>query len=107
MRQNIRGTVLPMAGVAGVATHPLARRRGLVRTLLNQLLEEMRDDGTPVSVLYPFRTSFYARFGYVTLPQHRTAVFSPDGLAGLAPRRRYPVSCAGGGSPTATPTTGR
>jgi predicted acetyltransferase len=83
MRQNIRGTVLPMAGVAGVATHPLARRRGLVRTLLNQLLEEMRDDGTPVSVLYPFRPSFYARFGYVTLPQHRTAVFSPDGLAGL------------------------
>ena len=43
----------------------------------------MRDDGTPVSALYPFRPSFYARFGYVTLPQHRTAVFSPDGLAGL------------------------
>ncbi|GIF73745.1 GNAT family N-acetyltransferase [Asanoa siamensis] len=83
MQQNVRGLVLPMAGVAGVATHPLARRRGFVRTLLNQLLEEMRDDGNPVSVLYPFRPSFYARFGYVTLPQHRSATFSPEGLGGL------------------------
>ncbi|GAA1839661.1 GNAT family N-acetyltransferase [Asanoa iriomotensis] len=83
MQQNVRGSVLPMVGVAGVATHPLARRRGLVRTLLNQLLEELRDDGNPVSVLYPFRSSFYARFGYVTLPQHRSATFAPDGLADL------------------------
>ncbi|SNT18211.1 Predicted acetyltransferase [Asanoa hainanensis] len=83
MQQNVRGLVLPMAGVASIATHPLARRRGLVRTLLNQLLEEMRDDGNPVSTLYPFRPSFYARFGYVNLPQDRTATFSPDGLAGL------------------------
>ncbi|MEV4617991.1 GNAT family N-acetyltransferase [Asanoa sp. NPDC049573] len=84
MRQNVRGTILPMVGVAGVATHPLARRRGYVRALLNRLLESMRDDGHPVSVLYPFRTSFYARFGYVSLPQHRSATFSPAGLGELA-----------------------
>ncbi|MDG4822844.1 GNAT family N-acetyltransferase [Asanoa sp. WMMD1127] len=83
MQQNVRGMVLPMAGVAGVATHPLARRRGFVRALLNQLLEEMRDEGNPVSALYPFRPSFYARFGYVSLPQHRSATFSPDGLGDL------------------------
>ncbi|MEV4537329.1 GNAT family N-acetyltransferase [Asanoa sp. NPDC049518] len=83
MQQNVRGAVVPMAGVASIATHPLARRRGLVRTLLNQLLEDMRDDGNPVSTLYPFRPSFYARFGYVTLPQHRTATFSPGGLTDL------------------------
>ncbi|HTF09903.1 MAG TPA: GNAT family N-acetyltransferase, partial [Asanoa sp.] len=84
MRQNVRGSILPMAGVAGVATHPLARRQGYVRALLNRLLEAMRDDGHPVSVLYPFRTSFYARFGYVSLPQHRSATFSPAGLGDLA-----------------------
>ncbi|MEU3452581.1 GNAT family N-acetyltransferase [Micromonospora sp. NPDC006766] len=83
MRQNLRGSVLPMAGVAGVATHPLARRRGHVRALLHQLLDEMREEGHPLTALYPFRASFYERFGYVGLPARRTAVFSPADLASL------------------------
>ncbi|MCM0675845.1 GNAT family N-acetyltransferase [Micromonospora phytophila] len=83
MRQNLRGTVLPMAGVAGVATHPLARRQGHVRALLHQLLDEMRDEGHRLSALWPFRPSFYARFGYVGLPKARTATFSPADLSPL------------------------
>ncbi|WP_030486183.1 GNAT family N-acetyltransferase [Micromonospora chokoriensis] len=83
MRQNLRGVVLPMAGVAGVATHPLARRQGHVRTLLHQLLDEMRDEGHLVSALYPFRPSFYARFGYVGLPKPRRVTFTPANLAAL------------------------
>ncbi|MFI5489540.1 enhanced intracellular survival protein Eis [Micromonospora echinaurantiaca] len=83
MRQNLRGAVLPMAGVAGVASHPLARRRGHVRTLLNQLLDEMRDEGHQLTALYPFRPSFYARFGYVGLPMPRTATFTPADLGEL------------------------
>ncbi|MCX4387277.1 GNAT family N-acetyltransferase [Micromonospora peucetia] len=83
MRQNVRGEVLPMAGVAGVATHPLARRQGHVRGLLHQLLDEMRDEGHQLSALYPFRPSFYARFGYVGLPAPRTVTFSPADLDGL------------------------
>ncbi|MFI7604686.1 enhanced intracellular survival protein Eis [Micromonospora sp. NPDC049366] len=83
MRQNLRGAVLPMAGVAGVATHPLARRQGHVRTLLHQLLDEMRDEGHPLTALYPFRPSFYAKFGYVGLPKPRTVSFSPADLGAL------------------------
>ncbi|WP_422737773.1 GNAT family N-acetyltransferase [Micromonospora sp. WMMD729] len=83
MRQNLRGVVLPMAGVAGVATHPLARRQGHVRTLLQQLLDEMRDEGHPLSALYPFRPSFYARFGYLGLPKPRTVTFTPADLGPL------------------------
>ncbi|TNH23797.1 GNAT family N-acetyltransferase [Micromonospora orduensis] len=83
MRQNLRGTVLPMAGVAGVATHPLARRQGHVRTLLHRLLDEMRDEGHALSALYPFRPSFYARFGYVGLPKPRTVTFTPADLGSL------------------------
>ncbi|GAB3948560.1 GNAT family N-acetyltransferase [Micromonospora vulcania] len=83
MRQNLRGTVLPMAGVAGVASHPLARRQGHVRTVLNQLLDEMRDEGHRLSALYPFRPSFYARFGYVGLPKPRTVTFAPADLGPL------------------------
>jgi len=83
MRQNVRGTVYPMAGVAGVATLPRARRRGYARALLNELLERMRDSGHAVSTLYPFRASFYQRFGYVGLPANRTVTFPPQAFADL------------------------
>ncbi|MGR6316632.1 GNAT family N-acetyltransferase [Micromonospora soli] len=83
MRQNLRGAVLPMAGLAGVATHPLARRRGHVRNLLHRLLDEVRAEGHALTALYPFRASFYERFGYVGLPRRRTAVFGPADLAPL------------------------
>ncbi len=83
MRQNVRGTVYPMAGVAGVATLPLARRRGYARALVTQLLGQMREAGHVVSALYPFRPSFYQRFGYVGLPKPRTVKFSPACLVDL------------------------
>jgi predicted N-acetyltransferase YhbS len=83
MQQNVRGLLHDMAGIASVATHPSARRRGLVRQLLERLLRQMRDQGCTVSALYPFRPSFYARFGYVGLPRARTATFAPQGLSEL------------------------
>ncbi|WBB78036.1 GNAT family N-acetyltransferase [Micromonospora sp. WMMD882] len=83
MRQNLRGRVLPMAGVASVTTHPLGRRQGHVRELLQRLLDEMRDEGHLLSTLYPFRPSFYERFGYVGLAAARTATFPVADLAAL------------------------
>jgi predicted acetyltransferase len=84
MRQNVRGLVHDMAGVASVASHPSARRRGLVRELMWRLLRQMRAEGCAVSALYPFRPSFYARFGFVGIPRRRTATFAPEGLGHLA-----------------------
>ncbi|MFB6396867.1 enhanced intracellular survival protein Eis [Polymorphospora lycopeni] len=83
MRQNVRGVVHRMAGVAAVVTDPLARRQGHARTLLTRLLGDMRDDGHVVSALYPFRPSFYERFGYAGMPRARRATFAPADLAGL------------------------
>ena len=83
MRQNVRGAVYDMAGIASVASHPAARRRGLIRALLERLLREMRDRGCAVTALYPFRPSFYGRFGYVGLPRRRTAELTPEGLGHL------------------------
>ncbi|MEV6298946.1 GNAT family N-acetyltransferase [Actinoplanes sp. NPDC051861] len=91
MRQNVRGVVHDMAGVASVASHPSARRRGLVRTLLTRLLRQMRDEGCAVSALYPFRPSFYAKFGFVGIPRRRTTTFAPEGLSELL-RRDLPGS---------------
>lgn len=83
MRQNVRGVVHPMAGIAGVASHPLARRQGHVRALLTRLLGEMRDEGYACSALYPFRPSFYGRFGYAVLAQSRAVTFAPADLGWL------------------------
>lgn len=83
MQQNLRGSMYPMAGIAGVATSPLARRRGYGRAVVVELLGQMRDEGRVLSCLYPFRPSFYQRFGYVGLPKAKTASFAPTDLAGL------------------------
>ncbi|BCJ55093.1 hypothetical protein Asp14428_65680 [Actinoplanes sp. NBRC 14428] len=83
MRQNVRGVVQDMAGVASVAAHPSARRRGFVRELMIRLLRQTREQGCAVSALYPFRPSFYGRLGYVGAPRVRTASFAPEGLAHL------------------------
>ncbi|HEV2377770.1 MAG TPA: GNAT family N-acetyltransferase [Streptosporangiaceae bacterium] len=83
MHQNVRGAVYKMAGIAGVATLPHARRRGYGRALVSGLLGMMRDSGHVVSALYPFRASFYERSGFVGLPQVPSATFSPSGLAWL------------------------
>jgi len=68
MTQNIRGTIVDMAGVFMVATHPQHRRKGHSFQLLTELLSQMRERGNGFSCLYPFRESFYERLGYANLP---------------------------------------
>lgn len=91
MTQNVRGRVLAMAGVAGVASHPEGRRRGYQRRLLARLLADRAETGDAVSCLYPFRESFYERLGYAGLPQLRTVTVHPEQLAPLL-RRDLPGS---------------
>jgi GNAT superfamily N-acetyltransferase len=81
--QNLRGTVLRMAAIAWVATHPGARRRGHSSRLMHQLHRDMLDKGHWLAALYPFHPSFYEKFGYVGLPLNRKATFPPEGLAPL------------------------
>jgi predicted N-acetyltransferase YhbS len=83
MTQNVRGVVLPMAGVASVATAPLGRRRGYARGLMTRLLEVMHEQAFPVSVLYPFRPSFYARFGWASFPPRHIIQVGPASLTPL------------------------
>lgn len=66
-----------MGGVANVATHPAARRKGYVRSLMHQIFGKFADEEIGVSCLYPFKEVFYQRMGYVTLPQAKTIRFDP------------------------------
>jgi predicted acetyltransferase len=65
-QQSIRGVVKPMGGIGGVWTYPEYRNQGCVKNLIKAALIEMQDQGKCVSMLQPFKESFYARFGYVT-----------------------------------------
>jgi predicted acetyltransferase len=83
MTQQVRGKLYNASGIWGVVTDPAARRKGYCWRLMGSLLAAHRDDGRPLSCLYPFRESFYERMGYVTFPLPRTAKFAPSALLPL------------------------
>ncbi|MHA1983465.1 MAG: GNAT family N-acetyltransferase [Candidatus Hodarchaeales archaeon] len=63
--QKIRGYTFSMAGVAGVATKPEYRRKGLVRKLFDEAFSFCLKEKMPISTLYPFKYSYYEQFDYV------------------------------------------
>jgi len=83
LSQNLRGQFFKMAGVANVATHPAARRKGYVRSLMHHMFSAFKDEAYAVSCLYPFKESFYERLGYVTLPQVKKITLDPKNLASV------------------------
>jgi predicted acetyltransferase len=83
MTQHVRGRILPMGGIGGVASLPAGRRKGTVRKLIAAAYEGMKDRGENVSTLYPFRDSFYERLGYAGFPKPRYVKFAPGVLGPL------------------------
>lgn len=53
-----------MSGVGSVVTEPEARRSGAIRAILTHQFERMRAQGQVFSMLQPFSTAFYRKFGY-------------------------------------------
>lgn len=78
--QNVRGRVMDVSGVWGVVGMPEIRRKGYVRQVMQRLFAEIKDSQQCVSVLYPFKDSYYERMGYTLLPAIRTVKFKPEAL---------------------------
>ncbi|HEX7120691.1 MAG TPA: GNAT family N-acetyltransferase [Longimicrobiales bacterium] len=76
----IAGSPLPMLGLAAVATAPDARRRGVGRALCRHAIRLGRGRGDVVSVLYPFRPSFYHGLGWGLVGELHAYRFAPDAL---------------------------
>lgn len=71
----VRGQRLPIAGVGSVAVSPEHRRRGVGEACLRAALRELRQRGHHLSILYPFRSSYYRRLGYGVIEYvHQLAV---------------------------------
>jgi predicted acetyltransferase len=61
---KFRGGIFKMWGVAGVASKPENRNRGAIKEIFLQKYKDMKDAGIPISVLYPFKYSYYENLGY-------------------------------------------
>jgi len=76
LTMNLRGRRVACQGVAWVGTGKSHRRRkldgnGIASHVMHALLKKARERGDVVSMLSPFRASFYERFGYgLTERQH-------------------------------------
>ena len=67
------GHLVKMAGIGSVSTLPEHRRGGHVRSIFQQIMTPLRDEGVLFSYLYPFSHDFYRRFGYELCSVHDVA----------------------------------
>jgi predicted acetyltransferase len=62
---TVPGAVLPAAHVTGVGVAPTHRRRGVLKRMMRQQLEEIAEAGRePIAVLWASESVIYPRFGY-------------------------------------------
>ena len=78
---DVRGRSLSAPGLSAVASPPEHRRGGNVRRLLEYSLEEYRERGDPLSLLWPFSAPFYGQYGWATTNQYVVHDVDPDALA--------------------------
>ena len=58
------GAVIPAAGVSDVSVLPTHRRRGLLRSMMDRLLDDADAHGEPVAMLTASEGGIYGRFGF-------------------------------------------
>src|SRR6185503_13194433 len=61
---TVPGGYLPCAGVTWVGVMPTHRRRGILRDLMRQQLEDVHSWGEPIAALWASEAAIYGRFGY-------------------------------------------
>lgn len=69
-----------MGGIAGVATYPEQRRKGLVRNLLKIGLKELDEQGVTLSYLFPFTIPFYRKYGWELFCDEKKVVIASHEL---------------------------
>ena len=80
---------VPVAGVTAITVRPDHRRRGVLRAMMEQLLDDAVDAGEPLATLFASEGTIYGRFGFGpsapahTLRLQREALATIDGDVGL------------------------
>jgi predicted acetyltransferase len=65
LKQNVRGIIKSTNGIASVGSYPDSRYKGYVKKLMKTSFQYMKENNFSLSVLMPFKESFYANYGYV------------------------------------------
>jgi len=60
----MRSQEFKVYGITMVGSKPEFRNRGIIRELMIKIFKDMNENNIPISVLYPFKHSFYERLGY-------------------------------------------
>ena len=87
---TVPGGMLPCAGVTIVGVLPTHRRRGILRAMMRAQLDDVRERGEPLALLWASEAAIYRRFGYglaslsaaIEVPRERTAFREPLEPAG-------------------------
>jgi predicted acetyltransferase len=61
---TVPGGTLPTAGVTYVGVMPTHRRRGILTELMRRQLDDLRERGEPLAILWASEPVIYGRFGY-------------------------------------------
>ncbi len=61
---TVPGGIMPTAGVSNVTVLPSHRRRGIMRRMITELLEEARARGDVLAALWASEKPLYGRFGF-------------------------------------------
>lgn len=63
-RMTVPGGEIGVAGVTAVGVEPGHRRQGVLRSLMRHQVDDVRQRGEPVAILWASETVIYQRFGY-------------------------------------------
>lgn len=82
---SVPGGSVRAAGVSVVGVHPTHRRRGVLTTMMRTQLDDVRERGEPVAMLWSSEETIYGRFGFgmaslhgeIALPREHAAYARP------------------------------
>ena len=85
----VREVLMNMGGIAAVATFPEYRRQKQITALATESLKVMRENKQYISALYPFKYSFYRRYGYEVCLEDPSVITKPNNI--LLPKDFKPL----------------
>ncbi len=71
------GAAVPVAGLSWASVLPTHRRRGILRALMTEALDEADSRGLPAAVLLASEAAIYQRFGFGVATRHVSFRFDP------------------------------
>jgi len=86
IQTRFAGSIVPGMFIGGVGTEPQHRRSGCVRRQFEHIFPMAEERGWAVSLLHPFSFSYYRKFGYEKVSEHKILEFPMKALD-FAPRQ--------------------